>query len=34
VMLCEIDPTVADDKRVGTRNDLFGDRRPEMYVSR
>jgi predicted amidohydrolase len=34
VMVCEIDPTAADDKRVGTRNDLFGDRRPEMYVSR
>jgi predicted amidohydrolase len=34
VMLCEIDPTAADDKRVGTRNDLFGDRRPEMYFGR
>ena len=34
VMVCEIDPIAADDKQVGTRNDLFGDRRPEMYVSR
>jgi len=32
VAVCEIDPTLADDKRVGTRNDLFGDRRPEMYA--
>ena len=34
VMVCEIDPTAADDKRVGTRNDLLGDRRPEMYLGR
>jgi predicted amidohydrolase len=34
VMVCEIDPTVADDKRIGTRNDLFGNRRPEMYLDR
>jgi predicted amidohydrolase len=34
VILCEIDPSAADDKRVGTRNDLLGDRRPEMYVDR
>jgi predicted amidohydrolase len=27
----EIDPSLADDKRVGEHNDLFGDRRPELY---
>ena len=32
VAVCEIDPLLADDKRVGVRNDLFGDRRPEMYA--
>ncbi len=32
VAVCEIDPALADDKRVGMRNDLFADRRPEMYV--
>ncbi len=31
VAVCEIDPSLADDKRVGKHNDLFGDRRPEMY---
>jgi predicted amidohydrolase len=31
VATCAIDPTQADSKRVGTRNDLFADRRPEMY---
>jgi predicted amidohydrolase len=31
VDVCEIDPMLADDKRVGKRNDLLGDRRPEMY---
>jgi predicted amidohydrolase len=31
VAVCEIDPTLADDKRVGQRNNLFGDRRTEMY---
>jgi predicted amidohydrolase len=31
VAICEIDPSLADDKRVGKRNDLFGDRRPELY---
>ncbi len=34
VGVCEIEPAQADVKRVGTRNDLFADRRPEMYVSR
>jgi predicted amidohydrolase len=34
VAACEVDPAQADVKRVGTRNDLFADRRPEMYVSR
>jgi len=32
VAVCEIEPALADDKRVGTRNDLFADRRPEMYA--
>jgi predicted amidohydrolase len=32
VAVCEIDPVLAEDKRVGARNDLFGDRRPEMYA--
>lgn len=31
VAFCEIDPSLADDKRVGKRNDLFDDRRPELY---
>jgi predicted amidohydrolase len=31
VAVCEMDPSLTDDKRVGQRNDLFGDRRPEMY---
>jgi predicted amidohydrolase len=31
VAVCEIDPSLADDKRLGKRNDLLGDRRPEMY---
>jgi predicted amidohydrolase len=31
VAVCEIDPALANDKRVGRRNDLFGDRRMEMY---
>lgn len=31
VAVCAIDPTRADDKHVGTSNDLFADRRPEMY---
>jgi len=30
--VCEIDPSLADDKRVGALNDLFGDRRPRMYA--
>lgn len=32
VATCAIEPTQADCKRVGTRNDLFADRRPEMYM--
>jgi len=32
VAVHEIDPALADNKRVGTRNDLFADRRPEMYA--
>lgn len=32
VAVCEIEPAVAEDKRVGTGNDLFRDRRPEMYA--
>jgi len=28
----EIDPAAADDKRVTAANDLFADRRPEMYA--
>jgi predicted amidohydrolase len=32
VLTAEIDPSLADDKRVTPRNDLFSDRRPEMYV--
>jgi predicted amidohydrolase len=32
VAICEIDPSLAENKRVGKRNDLFGDRRPEMYA--
>jgi len=31
VGVVEIDPGRADDKRVGSRNDLFGDRRPGLY---
>jgi len=31
VAICEIDPSLADNKQVGKRNHLFGDRRPEMY---
>ena len=31
VITCEIDPSLADDKRVTARNHLFKDRRPEMY---
>lgn len=31
VAVCEMDPGLADDKGLGKRNDLFGDRRPEMY---
>ncbi len=32
VILVEIDPSLADDKHVTARNDLFSDRRPEMYA--
>jgi predicted amidohydrolase len=31
VAVVEIDPLAADDKQVTRRNDLFADRRPEMY---
>jgi predicted amidohydrolase len=31
VAVCEFEPSLADDKRVGKRNDLFGDRRPDKY---
>jgi predicted amidohydrolase len=31
VAVWEVDPSLADDKRVSKRNDLFADRRPEMY---
>ncbi len=32
VLMVEIDPALADDKRVTARNDLFADRRPEFYA--
>jgi predicted amidohydrolase len=32
VAVAEIDPVAADDKHVTARNDLFADRRPEMYA--
>ena len=32
VLLAEIDPAAADDKRPTTRNHLLNDRRPEMYA--
>ncbi|HPB30034.1 MAG TPA: nitrilase-related carbon-nitrogen hydrolase [Candidatus Sumerlaeota bacterium] len=31
VVIIEIDPALARDKRVNERNDIFGDRRREMY---
>jgi len=31
VAICDIDSSLADDKRVSKHNDLFGDRRPELY---
>jgi len=31
VAVYEIDPSLADDKRLGKHNDLLGDRRPGMY---
>lgn len=31
VLVAEIDPAAADDKHVTAANDLFADRRPEMY---
>jgi predicted amidohydrolase len=31
VLVAEIDPALADDKQVTPRNDLFANRRPEMY---
>jgi predicted amidohydrolase len=33
IMAIEIEPASADDKRIGDRNDLFGDRRPEWYLT-
>jgi predicted amidohydrolase len=33
VVVCEIDPVLADDKKVTPRNDLFLDRRPDLYAS-
>jgi len=30
--VCAIEPILADDKRVGMRNHLFGDRRPALYA--
>ncbi len=32
VLVIEIDPGLADDKRVTPRNDLFADRRPALYA--
>ncbi len=32
VATCEIEPAQANQKQVGVRNDLFADRRPEMYA--
>ena len=32
VLMAEIAPALADDKRVTQRNDLFADRRPEFYA--
>jgi len=32
VVVVAIDPVAADDKHVTARNDLFADRRPEMYA--
>ena len=32
VAVCEIDPDPALNKRLGARNDLFADRRPEFYA--
>jgi predicted amidohydrolase len=32
VTVVEIDPSLADDKRITGRNDLFADRRPELYA--
>ena len=32
VAVVEIDPPAADDKHVTTANDLFADRRPDMYA--
>lgn len=33
VALCEIEPSLADDKSITPQNNLFADRRPEMYGS-
>ncbi len=32
VLTVEIDPALADDKKITPANDLFADRRPEMYL--
>jgi predicted amidohydrolase len=32
VAVCEIEPAQADQKRIGSRNDRFADRRPEFYA--
>jgi predicted amidohydrolase len=34
VRVVEIDPAAADDKRITPENDLFADRRPELYGER
>lgn len=31
LLIADIDPTTARDKRVGSANDRFADRRPELY---
>ena len=31
IALADLDPTAADDKRLGPHNDALADRRPELY---
>ncbi|MDK2384901.1 MAG: nitrilase-related carbon-nitrogen hydrolase, partial [Candidatus Korarchaeota archaeon] len=31
VMVAEIDPKLADNKKINELNDIFGDRRPRFY---